>query len=310
LSPDFLKGGQRADCLLLGAGEHPCVLTGHRFPTEQAKIVKIGDDGRLDLDHLRETLSGLDGARPMLALQMANNETGVVQPVTEAAAMVAQAGGWTLCDAVQAAGRIVVDRQSSAVDALILSAHKFGGPKGIGALIFDNKTMEIRSKLIRGGGQEKGHRAGTENVAGIAGFGAAAAAALAELGHEEQRLLELRQQCEQRLLALAPDLVLFGKQAPRLPNTLAFAIPGLSAETLLMALDLAGISISSGSACSSGKVQASHVLAAMGIAPELAKGALRISMGWSTTPADIDGLCLALQKVLSTMRVRRPVAVA
>jgi cysteine desulfurase len=224
--------------------------------------------------------------------------------------MVAQAGGWTLCDAVQAAGRIVVDRQSSAVDALILSAHKFGGPKGIGALIFDNKTMEIRSKLIRGGGQEKGHRAGTENVAGIAGFGAAAAAALAELGHEEQRLLELRQQCEQRLLALAPDLVLFGKQAPRLPNTLAFAIPGLSAETLLMALDLAGISISSGSACSSGKVQASHVLAAMGIAPELAKGALRISMGWSTTPADIDGLCLALQKVLSTMRVRRPVAVA
>ncbi len=310
LTPDFIKAGQKADHLLLCATEHPCMLSGHRFPAEHTQSVKVRPDGRIDLDHLMALLAGLSGARPMLALQLANNETGVLQPVNEAAELIAQAGGITICDAVQAAGRIAVNWKALGVDALILSAHKFGGPKGAGALIYDTKTMDIGSKLIRGGGQEKGQRAGTENVTGLVGFGAAAQAALADLSVEPQRLLNLRQHCEQGLKELAPDLIVFGEVAPRLPNTLAFAIPGLTAETLLIALDLAGISISSGSACSSGKVQASHVLRAMGIAADLAKGALRISMGWSTTQADVEGLCAAMQKVLIKVSARRPIVAA
>ncbi len=181
----------------------------------------------------------------------------------------------------RSAGRLPLAEAARGADALLLSAHKFGGPKGAGAFVGLRQGLHVEP-LLRGGGQERGRRAGTENVAAIAGFGAAARAAASGLAEEAARLAALRDACEARLRALAPEAVVFGAEAPRLPNTFAFALPGLAAGTLLMRLDLDGIAASSGSACSSGKVGPSHVLAAMGIAPALAAGAIRISLGWAS----------------------------
>jgi len=293
--------------LILSAGEHPCVLRGHRFAPEATAIAPLQADGRLDLDALVELLARGEGG-PLLALQGANNETGVLQPVAEAAALVHAADGIVVCDGVQLPGRVGLAAATSGADFLFLSAHKFGGPKGAGALIAMRPDLSIEAPLLRGGGQERGARAGTENVASIAGFGAVARLAAAEVERDAPRLAALRDRLAQRLREAAPEIVVFGEAAPRLPNTLAFAAPGAAAATLLIALDLAGFAASSGSACSSGKVTPSHVLAAMGVEPGLAAGALRVSFGWASREDDVDRFVVAFGEALAGLQRRRGVA--
>ena len=219
-------------------------------------------DGRIDLDWL-EAACRRPG-RALVALQGANNETGVIQPVAEAAALVHAAGGFLFCDAVQMAGRMACEIAALGADALMLSAHKMGGLKGAGALVVARAGISLGAPFVRGGGQERGARAGTESVATIAAFGAAARACLAELDAEPGRLAGLRERLAIAVRSVAADAVIFAETAPRLPNTVCFAVPGVEAATLMIALDLAGVAVSSGSACSSGKVAPSHVLAAMG----------------------------------------------
>ncbi len=240
LTPSFRRLGQGgAAKLLVGAVEHPCVLNGHRFPVEAVEIVPVDSRGILDLAWLKAHLEKAGDERVLLSVQLANNETGVLQPVAEAARLVHEHGGLIHTDAVQAAGKIPVDIAELGVDALTLSAHKIGGPKGIGAVILASDQFEIAERLIRGGGQEKGFRAGTENVAAIAGFGAAAELALASLEQEAGRLRDLRNEAEAQVRRIAPDALVVASAAERLPNTFAFAIPGLKAETALIAFDLA-----------------------------------------------------------------------
>jgi cysteine desulfurase len=293
--------------LIVSAGEHFCVLRGHRFAEAAVAIAPLDKEGRIDLEALRAEVARGDG-RVILALQAANNETGVIQPVAEASAIVHEAGGIVVCDAVQLAGRALCDMGALGVDFIFLSAHKLGGPKGAGALVAASAALHIAEPLVRGGGQERGLRAGTENVAAIAGFGAAARAATSEIEVEASRLAKLRDALEATVLAAAPDAVVFSAGAARLPNTLCFAIPGVGAETLLIGLDLAGIAASSGSACSSGKVARSHVLTAMGAAPGLASGALRLSLGWASTADEIQRFAEAFGRVLAPMRRNRNAA--
>ena len=212
---------------------------------------------------------------------LANNETGAIQPVAEAAEIVHQAGGLLHVDAIQAFGKIPFDINDLGADLVTLSAHKIGGPKGVGALVLAEGLLGLEP-LLRGGGQERGRRAGTENVAGIAGFGAAAKAAMGALEPDARRLEALRSQLEAGLRR-TPGVIVFSDEVPRLPNTTLFTVPGLRAETAVIGFDLDGIAVSSGSACSSGKVQPSHVLEAMGFGPDLAQGAVRLSLGWSTS---------------------------
>ncbi|THD46054.1 MAG: cysteine desulfurase [Bradyrhizobium sp.] len=293
--------------LILGAGEHPCMLRGHRFPPQAISLAPLDAEGRLNLEALAALIAGGEGA-PMLALQGANNETGVVQPVGEAAAVIHAAGGVLVCDAVQLPGRANVAEATAGADFIILSAHKFGGPKGVGALIATRPELALETPLLRGGGQERGARAGTENVAAIAGFGAAAHWALSETAQESVRLATLRDRLTEAALGVAPEAKLFGAGAPRLANTVALGVPGVDAAMLVIALDLAGAAVSSGSACSSGKVAPSHVLAAMGVAPELAAGAIRLSLGWASGEADIDGFASAFAVALAGLRRRHGTA--
>ena len=306
LTPTFRRLGQpEATRLLVGAAEHPCVLNGHRFPADAVRLVPVDSNGILDLAWLGTTLKKAGDERFLVSIQLANNETGVLQPVAEAARIVHAHGGLVHTDAVQAVGRIPVDMAELGVDVLTLSAHKIGGPKGIGAVILASDQFEIAERLIRGGGQEKGFRAGTENVAAIAGFGAAAELALSGLEQEAGRLRELRDATEAELRRIAPDAIVVASGAERLPNTFAFAIPGLKAETALIAFDLAGVALSSGSACSSGKVKRSHVLDAMGVEPALAEGVLRVSLGWSTTKEDVFRFAEACETVVGTLYKRK-----
>jgi cysteine desulfurase len=293
--------------LVASAGEHSCVLKGHRFAPPAFELAPLRDDGRIDLDGLTRSIQR-SGGPIMLALQGANNETGIIQPVAEAAALVHAAGGVVVCDAVQLAGRASSAAAALGADFLILSAHKIGGPKGAGALIAASPDIGVAEPLVRGGGQERNIRAGTENVAGIAGFGAAARAALAELAHEPARLAKLRDGLAAHVVAAAPDAVIFGAEVDRLPNTLCFAVPGIGAETLVIALDLAGIAASSGAACSSGKVARSHVLDAMRVDPALGAGAIRLSLGWSSDEADVAHFGEAFAQIASRMRRGRHAA--
>ncbi|WP_119167466.1 cysteine desulfurase family protein [Algihabitans albus] len=261
--------------VLVSAGEHASVLQA----VPEVVRVPLRRDGVVSLAKLASLLAG-DTAPAIVSLQLANNETGVIQPVAEAAALAREFGALVHCDAVQAAGKIPVDFALLGVDLMSLSAHKLGGPQGIGALVVaDDVALQ---PFLLGGGQERGRRAGTENVAAIAGFGAAAAVVRQTLAHLEAR----RDAFEVELRGLAPSAVIFGAEAPRLPNTTCLALPGLTSESQLMALDLAGIAVSSGSACSSGKVAPSHVLGAMGASTEEAKAALRISTGWASGDSD------------------------
>ena len=288
------------DRLIVSAGEHPCVLQGHRFPAAPVEVAPLTADGRIDLDWLAEACRR--PGRPLLALQGANNETGVIQPVAEAAAFVHAADGFVFCDAVQLAGRLNFSLAALGADALALSAHKIGGPKGAGAIVVANVDMGLGEPLIRGGGQERGLRAGTESVTSIAGFGAAARAALGETPSEGRRLVALRDRLAERVRDAVPEAVVFGAAAPRLPNTLCFAAPGVEAATLMIALDLAGVAVSSGAACSSGKVTPSHVLAAMGVAPRLARGAIRVSLGWGSLENDVERFGEAFAGAIRRMR--------
>jgi cysteine desulfurase len=213
----------------------------------------------------------------------ANNETGVIQPVAEIAAIARRHGALFHCDAVQAAGKLVVKADAIGGDLVTLSAHKIGGPPGVGALVVTG-GFEL-APLLRGGGQEHRRRAGTENLPGIAGFAAAAAAAEIDA---YGRVAALRDRLEAEVAAVAPDAVVLGAATPRLPNTSAIAMPGVAAETQVVALDLDGVMVSAGAACSSGKVGPSHVLAAMRVDREIAASTIRVSLGWSSTEAEIN----------------------
>ena len=291
LTSQTLGGGkaQGCDTLLVLASEHPCVLQGHRFAPDRVALLPVLSSGLIDLEVLDSRLEHLAAAghRVMVSVQAANSETGVIQPISEIAMRVHAKNGLLHCDAVQMAGRLPLDQACAGADSLALSAHKLGGPQGVGALVLRSGGLTVEAPVLKGGGQERGARAGTENVAGIAGFGAAAAAAGSHMAEESIRLAALRDRLEADLRALDAELVVFGADAPRLPNTLAFAGSEHTAEMALMRLDLAGVALSSGSACSSGKVKSSHVLAAMGVEDKLARRALRISLGWSTQADDV-----------------------
>ncbi|MBF9232480.1 cysteine desulfurase family protein [Microvirga alba] len=306
LSPSFRRLGQPgAVKLLIGATEHPCGLNGHRFAVEAAETIPVDASGILDLVWLKARLERAGNERVLVSVQLANNETGVLHPVAEAASLVHAHGGLIHTDAVQAAGKVPLDITALGVDVLTLSGHKLGGPKGVGAVVLASDQFEIAERLIRGGGQEKGHRAGTENVAAIAGFGAAAEIAQATLAEEALRLGALRDEAEAQVRRIASDAIVIAAGAERLPNTFAFAIPGLKAETALIAFDLEGIALSSGSACSSGKVKRSHVLDAMGVEPALGEGVLRVSLGWTTTKEDVVRFAEACEKVVATLYKRK-----
>lgn len=310
----FTSGGTEANALALTSGlrrgstpgverlvvsaiEHASVLAGGRFPAQAISTVGVTRSGRLDLERLRE---GLEGKPPALvSVMLANNETGAVQPVAEAAEIVHAADGLLHVDAIQAFGKMPFDMNRLNADLVTLSGHKIGGPKGVGALILAEGLLGFEP-LSRGGGQELSRRAGTENVTGIAGFGAAAKAAMDAMAGDAIRLAALRTRLEIGLRQTLGAMV-FSDQAPRLPNTTLFTVPGLKAETAVIGFDLAGIAVSSGSACSSGKVQPSHVLAAMGFGPEMAQGAVRLSLGWSTSDADIDRCLEAWRKLAGTL---------
>ena len=298
LTPGLRRGaGMPVKRLVVSAIEHASVLAGGRFAAEAISTVAVTNSGLLDLDHLRAALE--NGPTALVSVMLANNETGALQPVKEAAEMVHSAGGLLHVDAIQAFGKIPFDVNMMNADLVTLSAHKIGGPKGVGAVVLAEGVLGLEP-LLRGGGQELGHRAGTENVAGIAGFGAAATAALSALDDDAIRLQNLQNRLESGLRQ-TPGVIVFSDNAPRLPNTTLFTVPGLKAETAVIGFDLAGIAVSSGSACSSGKVQPSHVLKAMGFGPELAQGAVRLSLGWSTLSKDVDRCLEAWRKLAGTL---------
>jgi cysteine desulfurase len=287
--------GARITRLFVSAIEHESVRANaaalaERFAGLRLEFVPVTADGIADLEALRVSLREGKG-RALIALMAANNETGVLQPVAEAAALAQEAGALLFVDGVQAAGKIALPK----ADYLSLSAHKLGGPQGVGALIV--REGAPFAPMILGGGQERTRRAGTENLIGIAGFGAACAAAKPLDG-------ALRDGFEDGLKRLAPDTVIFGGAAPRLANTSNFAIPVLPAETALMALDLDGVMLSSGSACSSGTVKPSHVLKAMGVNEDLSRCTLRASFGWKSTEADADAALASLSNLLTRVRAR------
>jgi cysteine desulfurase len=298
LTPLWQIGGERRrfERLLVSATEHPSVLAGGRFAPEAVEKLPVDRNGVIDLGALARRLESL--GHVIVSLMAANNETGVIQPVAAAAEIVHRHGGLLHVDAVQAAGRMRLDIAELGADLLTLSAHKLGGAKGAGALVRRDEALHLSDPLIRGGGQERGARAGTENVAAIAAFGAAASVALAP---EAAPMARLRDRLEAGLRAATPEAVIFGADVPRLPNTTLVAIPGGKAETLVIAFDLDGVAVSSGSACSSGKVAPSHVLAAMGVAPELARGAVRASIGPVTSEADVDRFIQVWQKLTKSL---------
>ncbi len=274
--------------LLVSAIEHDSIMK----PARQmgAEIIQVQRSGEIDLDHL-EALLRQPGAPALVSIMLANNETGVIQPVTAVSGLVHLYGGLLHVDAAQAAGRIDVDIGALGIDFLTLSAHKIGGPQGAGALIL-GQDREITALLL-GGGQERGRRAGSENVAAIAGFGAAATVnTAAEMAH----IARLRDSLELKLLALGQPMTFFGRSHgmalpqshERLPNTSCFAAGNKNSETLVMALDLAGVAVSAGSACSSGKVRPSHVITAMGFDAATAGTAIRVSLGWQSSQDDVE----------------------
>jgi cysteine desulfurase len=297
-SANWLLQAQEGRRLVLSAVEHPCVRSGHRFEPDAVTAVPVSAGGILDFNAFETALS----AGAFAAVQAANNETGVIQPLDEIAGIAQAKGAMLLCDAVQALGRVPLSVLEKA-DVLFFSAHKFGGPKGAGAVIIRDAAFPLRP-LLRGGGQERRQRSGTENVPAIAGLAAALEAAILAQDRFAREAKAFQEELEAGVRAIAPDAVIFGEGAPRLANTVCFAIPGKSAEISLIAFDLEGVSVSSGSACSSGKVERSHVLDAMGAAPDLSACVLRVSTGWTTAQADIERFLTVLAKICSGRQVR------
>lgn len=285
------------ETIFVSGVEHDSVLAPARSSSAESVTLGAGRDGVVLIDEiaarvLRQPAVG----RALVSLQAANNETGVMQPLAAAADLAREHGLSLHCDAVQAAGRMPLDFGALGLDLMSLSSHKLGGPKGVGALVIRDR-LDI-APLIRGGGQERRRRAGTENLAAIAGFGAAAEAALADVA-DAARIAAMRDEIEGAALALAPSALIVGRESPRLPNTSQIALPGLHAETLVIKFDLAGVAVSAGSACSSGKVGASHVLEAMGYGPEIAKSSIRVSIGPETTERDASAFIEALKTIVS-----------
>lgn len=306
LSGALRRSGEPAPTrLLISATEHACVSAGHRFSPDAVEVLPVDASGVLRLDVLSERLAARADESLLISVHAANNETGVEQPLAEIVTLARRHGQALVhTDAVQAVGKTPIDVDALGLDALTLSGHKFGAPKGVGAIVLA-RGASLETAFVRGGGQESRLRCGTENLSGIAGMGEAARRALVDRDAEAARLAALRDRLEARVLALAPDAVVFGGGAPRLPNTLSFAVPGLQAETALIAFDLAGVAVSSGSACSSGKVARSATLAAMGVSPALAAGALRVSLGWNTRGEDVARFLAAFDRVLSSLYQRR-----
>ena len=293
--------GARITRLFVSSVEHESVLANAAALAERVaglrlETVPVTGDGVADLEALRSMLREGKG-RALIALMAANNETGVVQPIAEVAELAREAGALFFVDCVQAAGKIAVPP----ADYVSLSAHKIGGPQGVGALIL--RAGSPFAAQILGGGQERGRRAGTENLSGIAGFGAASEVAAREL-FAAKGMAVLRDRFEDGLKRAAPDAVIFGARASRLANTSNFALPGLPAETALMALDLDGVILSSGAACSSGKVKPSHVLAAMGVGDALSRCALRASFGWNSAEAEVDAALSSISRLLARVHGR------
>ncbi len=288
-----ILSGYQDKVVFISAIEHPSVLEA----APHAQKIPVTNNGIIDVDAFQKML---EKKPALVAVQLVNSETGVRQPVSVIAALAKNAGALVLCDAVQAAGRIEIDFKELGVDYLTLSAHKFGGPQGTGALIF-REGLQM-PKYLRGGGQEKRQRAGTENVAAIAGFGTAAKIAASNIPAYQTHCTGLRTKLEQGLRQVANDLVILAASAPRVANTVSVAIPGVSAETQLMAMDLEGISVSSGSACSSGTFKPSHVLTAMGYSEADAKSALRFSIGYATTEPEINAAIAAYGTMIARIR--------
>ena len=300
----FTSGGTEANNLALHARqgrplvvsaiEHESVLRPARLAG--AQVARVGRNGEIDVAHLSYLIdksAEAAGGPTFVSVMLANNETGVIQPVAEIARIAHAKGALVHCDAIQAAGRVPVDINELGVDYLTLSAHKIGGPQGAGALVMAGDLP--LEPLVQGGGQERNRRGGTENVAAIAGFGAAAeaAAGLPDMA----RIAQLRDALEEKLAGFGLPLTIFGRGARRLPNTICFASGTKTAETLVMAMDLAGIAISAGSACSSGKVRPSHVISAMGFDAATAGSAIRVSLGWQNSLSDIDQFMAAWARV-------------
>lgn len=285
----FTSGGTEANGLVVAgsrrlrvfasAVEHPSVLKA----ADDTATIPVDGDGVVDLTHLRTMLAA--AAEPALvSVMFANNETGVLQPVADVVQLAHSHGALVHCDAVQAAGRLPLDIHALGADFLTISAHKLGGPPGAGAVIVRGKAGP--AAVLRGGGQERGMRAGTENVPGIVGFGAVAAAV--RDCRESERLAALRDRLEAGVLRLCPSARIFGGKVARLPNTSCLTMPGVASETQVIAFDLAGIAVSAGAACSSGKIAQSHVLTAMGVDAAEAATAIRVSLGWTTSDGDVD----------------------
>jgi len=283
--------------VIVSAIEHDCVRVAANGLGIPVEVLSVDANGVADLGELARRLA--EPGKALVALMYANNETGVIQPVAEAVALAKDAGALVLTDTIQAWGRLPVDFHALGADMMTVSAHKLGGPQGTGALVI-REGLPFDA-LIRGGGQELRRRSGTENVPGIAGFGAAARLAAQEIA-EMPRVAALRDRLEELLRAAVPELRVFGEGAERLANTSLFSASGLDAETLLMALDLDGFAVSAGSACSSGKVARSHVLAAMGVEDMLAKGAIRVSLGLGNTAEEIERFALCWSRAAKRAR--------
>ena len=308
LSPIIRAGGHemKVSKLYIGATEHPCIMQGGRFTREQIEILPTDKNGILEIQSLEATLANHDADEglPMVAVQLANNETGVIQPINKIAEVIHNYDGFLIVDAVQALGKMPLSIEDTGADFLIFSSHKIGGPQGVGAIVLRDASLSPMP-LLRGGGQENYHRGGTENVAAIAGFGAACA------WHQENltkniMISTLRDSIEDELVTISSKAgnevaqpVFFGVNAERLGNTSCFAVQGVKAETALMALDLDGISVSSGSACSSGKVKRSHVLEAMGASQEEMEGAVRLSLGWEEDKLSVERFLASWKTIVS-----------
>jgi cysteine desulfurase len=308
LTPALERAGEKAlrDKLFVSAIEHPSVLGGGRFPPEAVEILPVTSQGLLDLHALRRAIARAES--PLVSVMLANNETGIIQPIAAIAENDHAAAGILHVDAVQTPGRIDCTMETLDADMLTLSSHKIGGPQGVGALI-RRGDLHITTPLLKGGGQERSLRAGTENVAGIAGFGAACGDVVTAREADARHMAALRDKLEAGVKAATPQAVIFGEAVARLPNTTLFAVPGMKAETAIIAFDLNGVAISAGSACSSGKVSPSHVLAAMAVPSALARAAVRVSLGWSNTDGDVESF-LQTWKMLtgSLLKERRGIA--
>jgi len=306
LSPELELCGRptRCDALLISGVEHPAVRAGGRFAAGQIEFIPVGRDGLVDLAALETMLArhGKAGRRAFVSVMAANNETGAIQPLRQIADLVHAADGVFHSDAVQIVGRAPFSLETCGADLISISSHKLGGPQGAGALIARDSDTRV-PPMLRGGGQERGARAGTENVAAIAGFGAAANAAK-NLTDEGPRPGVLRDRLEAGLRTIAPEAVILSESAPRIPNTSCFAVPGMAAEIAVIAFDLEGVAVSAGAACSSGKVGPSAALAAMKIEPALLRAAMRASLGWNSTEAEVARFLEVFARIHASFRER------